>query len=258
MNEDISKIDYEQVMEYALDPVIIHTQLKILYINNAAERFFKASKEEVIGVSPLDIFKETSRAAIETRIGSAYDQPAAVIEETIYKMDGTAIEVELYCHPLRIGNTKAIQTYIREITEKKAAEKKQKELAKEINKLSSIVVPIMDKIAVLPLMGSIDEERAIQILHNVPVNVREQNLDYLIVDFSGIYTLDNIVTEYIFRITSVLSMIGVRTIVTGLRPELALVATHQGINFASTPTMASVKDALHYLGSWLLNTERKS
>ncbi|ASK62268.1 histidine kinase [Virgibacillus phasianinus] len=248
MGENISEIDYEQVVEYALDPVIIHTQLKILYINNAAEKFFKAPREEVIGESPLDIFKETSRAAIETRIGSAYNQPAAVIEETIYKMDGTAVDVELYCHPVRIGDKKAIQTYIRDITARRAVESNQVELENEIYKLSSTVVPLMDKIAVLPLLGSINEERAIQILHNVPVNVQKKDIEYLIVDFSGIYRLDNIVTEYIFRITSVLSMIGVQTIVTGLRPELALTATQRGINFPSTPTMASVKDALHYIG----------
>ncbi|MBM7694305.1 PAS domain S-box-containing protein [Peribacillus deserti] len=248
MNQNISHIDYKQVMEYALEPLIIHSRLKIIYINRAAEIFFRAPKEDIIGASPLDIFKETSKAAIDNRIQSAYEQPADVIEETIYRMDGTTVDVELYCHPVLMGNTKAIQTYVRDITARKANEKKQKQMSKELNELSSTLVPLFEGIAILPLLGSIDEERARQLLEKVPVNVQKQNVKCLIIDFSAIYKLDLIVTEYIFKINNVLSLLGVRSIVTGLRPELALVAIQLGTNFNSTPTVSTVKDALHLLG----------
>jgi PAS domain S-box-containing protein len=248
MNIDISDINYKQVIEYALEPLIIHSQLKILYVNRAAEIFFRASKEEIIGASPLDIFKETSKSAIDKRIQSAYEQPANVIEETIFRTDGTAVEVELYCHPVMIGNTKAIQTYVRDITERKNNEKKQKEITKEINELSSTLVPLLDGIAVLPLLGSIDDERARHLLERVPVKVKEQKVNCLIIDFSGIYDIDAMVTEYIFKITSVLSLLGVQSIVTGLRPKLALTAIELDINFNSTPTVSTVKDALQLVG----------
>lgn len=248
MGENISDIDYKQVMEYALEPLIIHSQLKIIYVNRAAETFFRASKEEIIGASPLDIFKESSKSAIDKRIQNAYERPASLIEETIYRMDGTTVDVELYCHPVLLGNTKAIQTYVRDITERRATEGKQKEISKQINELSSTLVPLLDGIAVLPLLGAFDEERAIRVLEKVPVNVKKQNVTCLIIDFSAIYNLDSIVAEYIFRINTVLSLLGVRSIITGLRPELALVATQLGINFNSTPTVSTLKAALHLLG----------
>ena len=123
MSENISDIDYKQVIEYALEPLIIHSQLKIIYVNRAAEIFFRASKEEIVGASPLDIFQDSSKSAIDKRIQNAYERPANVIEETIYRMDGTTVDVELYCHPVLLGNTQAIQTYVRDITGKKATEK---------------------------------------------------------------------------------------------------------------------------------------
>ncbi|WP_046174261.1 PAS domain S-box protein [Domibacillus indicus] len=248
MGESVSAIDYKQVIEYALEPLIIHSQLKIIYINHAAELFFRASKEEIIGASPLDIFKESSKLAIEKRIDSAYEQPAKVIEETIYRMDGTAVEVELYCHPVLMGDTKAIQTYVRDISDRRAFEKKQKEMSRQINELSSTLVPLLDGIAVLPLIGSIDEERAQQLLDAVPLKVQKQNVECLILDFSGIYNLNSLVAEYIFKINEVLSLLGVRTILTGLRPETALAALEIGANFDSTPTVSTVKDALRLLG----------
>ncbi|WP_110928506.1 PAS domain S-box protein [Bacillus massiliglaciei] len=244
MNDTISKIDYRQVIEYSLDPLIIHTDFKILYINKAAENFFRAAKEEVIGNSPLDIFKETSKKAIVKRIESAYEKPADIIEETIYKMDGTTVDVELYCHPLLIGETKAIQTYVRDISERKETEKRQKEMMKQVNELSSTLVPLLNGIAVLPLVGYIDEERAKQILDTVPNKVQRQSIDCLIIDFSGLYTLDEVVADYLFKISSVLSLLGVSCIITGLRPELTIVATRLNLDMSSIPTMSTVKDAL--------------
>ncbi|SDM84619.1 PAS domain S-box-containing protein [Fictibacillus solisalsi] len=248
MCENISDIDYKQVIEYSLEPLIIHSELKIIYVNHACEKFFRANKEEIIGASPLDIFKETSKGAIETRIQSAYDQPAEVIEETIYRMDGTTVDVELYCHPVLIGKTKAIQTFVRDISKRRESDNRQLEMRKQINELSTTLVPLLNGIAVLPLLGSIDEERAFQILENLPNRVQEQNVESLIIDFSGIYKLDNVVTENVFKITNVLSLLGVRTIITGLRPKSAIYAVQSGTNLNNIQTMATVKEALLHLG----------
>ncbi|MFC2948089.1 PAS domain S-box protein [Virgibacillus sediminis] len=247
MSENISEIDYRQVAEYALEPLIIHSDLKIIYVNSAAETFFKASREEIVGASPLDIFKETSKSAIDKRIKSAYEQPAKVIEETIYRMDRTTVDVELYCHPVKIGDTKAIQTYVRDITEKKLAEKKQREITKEIHELSSTLVPLFDGIAILPLVGAINEERALHLLEKVPENVTNQNIDRIILDFSGTYSLDSMVLDYIFKIRSVLSVMGVDYVITGLRPELAMQAINLGIESKSILIALNVKEAIKKL-----------
>ncbi|SES08577.1 PAS domain S-box-containing protein [Gracilibacillus ureilyticus] len=248
MTDNISAIDYREVMEYSLDPLIIHSDHKIIYINKAAEQLFMTVKEAVIGGSPLDIFKETSKSSIRKRIAGAYSHPADVIEETVYRMDGTAVDVELYCHPLIMGETKAIQTYIKDITDRKKREALQKEMETEINELSATIVPVVEEIGVLPLGGKIDQEKAAQLLDLVPVKVHEQNITYLIIDFSGVYTLDNVVIDSLFRISSVLAMLGVKSIITGLRAELAVEATSQGIDLSPFTTMATVKEALSYLG----------
>jgi PAS domain S-box-containing protein len=235
-------------MEYSLEPLIIHSNHKIIYINHAAEEFFRATKEEVIGASPLDIFQETSKAAIKERIESAYEQPAEVIEETVYRMDGTTVDVELYCHPLLVGETKAIQSSVKDITKRRETEQTQKEMIREINDLSATIVPLLSGIAVLPLVGSIDEVRAKHLLEDVPAKAKKQDVNCLIIDFSGIYKLDSIVTEHLFKISSVLSMLGIQSIITGLRPELAMSAIQLGVTLDSIPKMSTVKDALYSLG----------
>lgn len=248
MSENIEGINYKEVIEYALDPLIVHSQLKIIYINEAAERFFRASRDELIGASPLDIFKDTSKPAITKRISGAYSEPAELIEETIYRMDGSSVEVELYCHPIKIGETKAIQTYVKDITERKQLEIVQYEMNKQINELASNVVPLLEGIAVLPLVGAINQDRAKQLLELVPVNVQEQEIHCLIIDCSGIYKFDTLVIDSLFKINSLLKLIGVNCILTGVRPQLAEEAVNIGFNIKNLITFSNVKDALSFLG----------
>jgi rsbT co-antagonist protein RsbR len=247
MSQSIEGINYQEVIEYSLDPLIVHTQLKILYINGAAERFFRASRDEVIGASPLDIFKDSSKPAITKRISGAYSNPAEVIEETIYKMDGTSVDVELYCHPIKIGETPAIQTYVKDITERKEQERVQKEMSTQINELSAKVVPLLKGIAVLPLSGAIDQKRAKQLLELVPVNVQKQGVSRLIIDCSGIFKIDDLVIDSLFQINNTLKLIGVDCILTGIRPQLAVEAVRLGIDIHDIVAFSNVKDALSFL-----------
>lgn len=244
MSEDISKINYQEVLEYLHDPIIIHCNHKIIYINQAAATFFKCSQEDVIGADPLDIFQESSKQAIKKRISSAYDRPAEVIEELVYRMDGIIVEVELYCHPLKIGETKAIQSVIKDITEKREVEKRNIETIREINALATTLVPLFKGVVVLPLVGSFDESRATYLINHVPIKVKESNVECIIIDFSGIYILDHLVADILFKLTNVMSMLGVKCIISGMRPDLAVIAIELDINIAGISSFSTVQEAI--------------
>ncbi|WP_409250849.1 PAS domain S-box protein [Bacillus sp. SCS-153A] len=243
---DISHIDYRQIIEYSLDPIVIHSNHRILYINKAAEEFFKGQREDILGMSPLDIFQESSKAAIAKRIQSAYERPADVIEETVYRLDGSTVMVELYCHPAKIGDIKGIQSSMKDITQRKEDEKKHAEMVQQVNALSSTLVPVSEGVSVLPLVGSFDEDRAMQLLEDVPLKAQQQNVECLIIDFSGIYNLDTVVTNSLFKIIGVMSLLGVHPIITGLRPELAQLVARIGVNLDSAEIFSTVKDAIRY------------
>jgi len=119
-----------------------------------------------------------------------------------------------------------------------------KKAQQEVLKLSVPVVPIQDGIAVLPLIGSIDSERAEYILENVILKILEMKVEYLIVDFSGILNIDTIAERYLFDIYSVLRLQGIEVMMTGIRPELAQTVVRNGIDFSSIKTYATVKQAI--------------
>jgi rsbT co-antagonist protein RsbR len=115
---------------------------------------------------------------------------------------------------------------------------------REMAELSAPVVPLQEGVAVLPLIGNIDAYRANYILEKAVPKIAELDIKYLIVDFSGILNIDLEIAQYLYNIESVLRLIGVQTVVTGLRPKLAQTIVQGGIDMSSLKTFAQVKQAL--------------
>ncbi len=119
-----------------------------------------------------------------------------------------------------------------------------KDAQREINQLASPIVPIREGLAVLPLIGSVDTDRAEHLLNTVVPKITEQKIRSLIIDFSGIITIDTYVARHVFTIYDVLRLLGIEVIFTGIRPELATRIVSGGINFSSFNVYATVKQAI--------------
>lgn len=123
----------------------------------------------------------------------------------------------------------------------------KEQMMKEVEELSAPIVPIMEGIAVLPLIGKIDQNRTDFLLNIVVPKISQLQLNYLIADFSGISHLDEVSARNIHEIGNVLQLLGIHIITTGISPKLALTAVHSGINLSRVTSFATVKQALDYL-----------
>jgi rsbT co-antagonist protein RsbR len=119
-----------------------------------------------------------------------------------------------------------------------------KKKQEEVNELSAPIVPIQDGIAVLPLIGSFGFERADHLVEKAVARVAKLNTDCIIIDFSGLITIDADVANQIFNIHNVFRLLGIKVIITGMRPELAQTAVSRGIDFSLIDTYANVKQAI--------------
>jgi rsbT co-antagonist protein RsbR len=124
-----------------------------------------------------------------------------------------------------------------------------KEVQDEVNILSAPVVPIQENVAVLPLVGKMDHDRATLIMERAVPKVAEQKIQCLIIDFSGIVTIDATIARHIFDIHNVLRLLGVDSIATGMRPELAQAAVEGGVDFSSIKTFSTVKQAMESINN---------
>lgn len=115
---------------------------------------------------------------------------------------------------------------------------------KEFLELSAPVVPISDSVAILPLVGSIEIDRARYILERTLLSASELKISTLIVDLSGVVRVDTMVAEQIIKIIQSLALIGVEAVLTGVRPETAQSMTALGVDVGALNIGGSLKRAL--------------
>ncbi|MGD6968024.1 STAS domain-containing protein [Rossellomorea vietnamensis] len=98
-----------------------------------------------------------------------------------------------------------------------------------INELSSPIISISSDTALLPLVGDIDTARAKVILENTLEQCTTKEVDQLFIDLSGVVIIDTMVAHEIFQLIDALNLIGVKTTLSGIRPEIAVTAVQLGI-----------------------------
>ncbi|MCF6136464.1 PAS domain S-box protein [Pseudalkalibacillus berkeleyi] len=237
---------YRQIVEFSFETTIIHSDQKVLFINESGAQFLKAKKEEIIGANIVDLFEERSRPFIRERIrrNQEEDLIGELIEDRIYLNDGTLADIEIYCHPVLFGNHIAVQSIIRDITSRKEAERQLKTASKEIMEISSTIVPISEGIGIIPLVGSFDSDKVNHLLDFIPNQLTKHQLEYLIIDFSGIYQMNLDVVNFLFKINSILQLLGIQPVLSGIRPALAQKTVQLGQDISTIRTVRNVKEAL--------------
>ena len=119
---------------------------------------------------------------------------------------------------------------------------------KMITELSSPVIPVKRGIGILPIVGDIDTYRAKVILETTLDQASRQKLDQLFIDLSAVPIVDTMVAHQIFQLIDALRLIGVETVLSGIRPEIAQTAVQLGIDFKDTKTQSTLMDALEIYG----------
>lgn len=126
-------------------------------------------------------------------------------------------------------------------------QRKLKSARKEFLELSAPVVPVSDQIAILPLVGSIEIDRARYILEKTLLSANELKIKVLIVDLSGVVRVDSMVAEQIIKIIRSLKLVGVRSILTGIRPEIAQTLAEIGVDLKDLEIGGSLKRVLEQM-----------
>ncbi|PLT32273.1 STAS domain-containing protein [Bacillus sp. V5-8f] len=148
---------------------------------------------------------------------------------------------------MRINYLLDISIYETIVAFERFTDKIIKQAQEEVNELSAPVVPIQAGIAVLPLIGSFGFDRAQALIEKAVAKVANQGIECIIIDFSGLITIDDEVASQIFNINSIFRLLGIKVIITGLRPELAQKVVAQGFDFSHIDTYANVKQAIESL-----------
>jgi rsbT co-antagonist protein RsbR len=146
---------------------------------------------------------------------------------------------------------------IRELAKKEEAQQieqleklvndKTRELTDLIEKLSSPIIPVLEGIVVVPLIGAYDEERADKLVVNTLNNLPSYKARYLVLDLTGLdQHLGTHTVSMIEKMATAAALIGTTTILVGISAELGLQITQSAINLRRFDCFQTLQHGIHF------------
>ena len=110
-----------------------------------------------------------------------------------------------------------------------------------LQELSAPLIPIFDNITVMPLIGTIDTERAKYIMENLLQGVVKYRAQVVLIDITGVPVVDTMVAHHIIQASEAVRLVGAKCLIVGIRPEIAQTIVNLGINLNQVVTKNSLQ-----------------
>ena len=163
-------------------------------------------------------------------------------EESVIRYFPSDETIENNIHKLARSKEAAQICQLEQLVQEKTAE-----LNAMIQEISSPIIPVLEGIVVVPLLGSYDEERSEDLLIKTLQNLPKHKAKYLVLDLTG---LNNNFTEHaaslIEKLGSAASLIGTDTILVGISPQMSMTITETGVNLSKFNCFQTLQHGMHY------------
>ncbi|MEQ1568044.1 MAG: protoglobin domain-containing protein [Myxococcota bacterium] len=120
----------------------------------------------------------------------------------------------------------------------------QQRQAAAIRELSTPVIRIHDRVLLLPLVGTIDSLRAQQVMESALLRIGEEHAKVLLLDIAGVAVVDTQVADYLLKTTAAVRLLGAKTILTGISPQVARTIVELGVDLSTLHTRNTLADGL--------------
>ena len=118
------------------------------------------------------------------------------------------------------------------------------EQQRAIERLSSPILEIWDEVLVLPVIGGVDRERAVDMTEALLARLQELGARAVIVDVTGAAAFDTATADHFLRLARAASLLGARVLFTGISPENAATLVELRVDFGDIRVCSSLKDGL--------------
>ena len=109
------------------------------------------------------------------------------------------------------------------------------------------VLKIWDQLLVA-LQGDVSDRQADELSHAVLSRIRDADVTGLIVDVTGVLTLDSHLCAVLARLAASARLMGVRSVLCGLTPEVVMTLQAMDIELEEIETMGTIEEALEAAG----------
>ena len=98
----------------------------------------------------------------------------------------------------------------------------------------------------MPLVGTVDAERATLILDAVSRGVTTSGAGFAVIDITGVPTVDTHVAGVLVRAAQTVRLLGAEVVLTGIRPGVAQTLVGLGVELGGLVTRKDLRSGVEY------------
>ena len=194
------------------------------YARNLSERIIPRGVEtdEVLGIVLL------LRDVLARSLFEKYQQDFALLNRVLDAYEPAAN---------RIANTVAVSF----VDERERVIRQQQD---SIRELSTPVLPVRERLLILPIIGVLDSERARQLTEQLLAGIRTHRAKVVVIDITGAPDVDEAVANHLVQTVDASRLMGASVIITGLSPEIAQTLVTIGVDLSKMNTIGDLQGGL--------------
>lgn len=112
--------------------------------------------------------------------------------------------------------------------------------------LSTPLLRIGAKVLLLPLVGSVDNQRAARMTESLLQAAAEEGAQVVILDVTGVPVVDTQVASVLIQCARSVRLLGAHMVLTGIRPDVAQTIITLGIDLSDVVTRADLEEGIRY------------
>ena len=139
------------------------------------------------------------------------------------------------------ANRIAITVAVGFVQERERVIREQQEAIRE---LSTPVLPVRERLLILPIIGLIDRQRARQLTEQLLYAIRTNRAKVVVMDITGVPAMDSNVANHLVQTVEASRLLGATVIVTGLSPEIAQTLVTIGVDLRTMHTVGDLQGGI--------------
>lgn len=120
-----------------------------------------------------------------------------------------------------------------------------------LDRVAMPVIQIWQGILLMPLVGEINDRRAAQALESLLQAIGQRGAEFVILDITGVPGIDTAVARHLVRAVQAAELLGCRSVMVGIGPEIARTLVGLGVDFSRITTQGTLQSGLAYAMSRL-------
>lgn len=202
-----------------------------------------------------------ARGQIDQRVPVHSDDELGLLAETFNTM-ADSLQARIAAEHQALENLRYSHRQLEEHSHSlEQAMNEQQRLSDTVREMSLPIIPIAERIIVIPLVGTIDTYRAVELSRKLLQGVEFYRARVVLIDLTGVPLVDSQVAQTLLEGMMAVRLLGAKTLVVGIRPELAEAFIHTGTDVRTIETASTLQSgllrALHLMGKRVMTTPLK-